>query len=141
MKDIAIELSRRTQCNIETIRYYERIGLIPKARREDGGRFRRFDGDDIARLKFIRRARQLGFTLGDVRGLLRWASADSEHARGEARNLALAHVADIRMKIIDLQAMETVLTHAIREFEAGRLTRCPLIGVLSGDATEDRNPD
>lgn len=140
MKTIAIgELSR--QCNIETIRYYERIGLIPKARREDGGRFRRFDGDDIARLKFIRRARQLGFTLDDVRGLLRWASADSEHGRAEARSLALAHVADIRRKIVDLQAMETVLTDAICACEGGRHTRCPLIEVLSGDGTEDHAPD
>jgi MerR family mercuric resistance operon transcriptional regulator len=51
--EIAIgELSRRTKCNIETIRYYERIGLLPKARRESGGRFRRYDADDIARLRF-----------------------------------------------------------------------------------------
>ena len=69
--DIAIgELSRRTGSNIETIRYYERIGLLPKARREKGGRFRRYDSDDIARLRFIRRARQLGFTVGDVRGAM-----------------------------------------------------------------------
>ena len=64
------ELSRRTGCKIETVRYYERIGLLPKARREGGGRFRRYDGDDVARLRFIRRARQLGFTLDEVRGLL-----------------------------------------------------------------------
>jgi MerR family mercuric resistance operon transcriptional regulator len=51
------ELSRRTECNIETIRYYERIGLLPKPHRP-GGRFRRYDVDDIARLRFIRRARQ-----------------------------------------------------------------------------------
>ena len=51
--DIAIgELSRRTQCNIETIRYYERVGLLPKACREKGGRFRRYDSD-VARLRFI----------------------------------------------------------------------------------------
>jgi MerR family mercuric resistance operon transcriptional regulator len=75
-RDIAIgELSRRTQCNIETIRYYERAGLLPKARREKGGRFRRYDADDIARLRFIRRSRQLGFTLDEVRALLRLAAA------------------------------------------------------------------
>ena len=49
VKEIAIgELSRRTECNIETIRYYERIGLLPKAHRESGGRFRRYDSDDVA---------------------------------------------------------------------------------------------
>jgi MerR family mercuric resistance operon transcriptional regulator len=134
-RDIAIgELSRRTECNIETIRYYERIGLLPRARREVGGRFRRYDSDDIARLRFIRRARQLGFTLDDVRGLLRLAAPHGEHARAEARNLTAAHVADIRTKIADLQAMERVLTEALCECEAGRDTWCPLIEVLSGDA-------
>src|SRR6516162_11718573 len=131
--DIAVgELSRRTGCNIETIRYYERIGLLPKPRREIGGRFRRYDGDDIDRLRFIRRARQLGFTLDEVRGLLRLAAADAEDVRPEARALVAGHIADIRAKIADLQAMERVLTDAMCECEAGRDTRCPLIDVLSG---------
>lgn len=130
--DIAIgELSRRTQCNIETIRYYERIGLLPQPRRESGGRYRRYDGDDIARLRFIRRARQLGFTLDEVRGLLRLAAADGEEARAEARSLAATHVAGIRAKVADLQAMETVLTDAICECDTGQQPRCPLIEVLS----------
>lgn len=130
--EIAIgELSRRTQCNIETIRYYERIGLLPQARRKGGGRFRRYDGDDISRLRFIRRARQLGFTLGEIRGLLRLAAADGEDACAEARSVAADHVADIRAKIADLRAIETVLADAIDECERGRQTRCPLIEVLS----------
>ena len=133
--EIAIgELSRRTGCSIETIRYYERISLLPKPRRERGGRFRRYDSDDIARLRFIRRARQLGFTLDEVRGLLRLAAAEGEDVRSEARTLVAAHVADIRAKVADLQAMERVLTEALCECEAGRDTRCPLIEVLSGDA-------
>ena len=131
--EIAIgELSRRTECNIETIRYYERIGLLPTPRRETGGRFRRYDGDDMARLRFIRRARQLGFALDEVRGLLRLAAANAEDVRPEARALVAGHVADIRAKIADLQAMGRVLTDAMCECEAGRDTRCPLIDVLSG---------
>ena len=130
--DIAIgELSRRTQCNIETIRYYERIGLLPKARREKGGRFRRYDGDDVARLRFIRRSRQLGFTLDEVRALLRLAAGDGEKARAGVRSLAAAHVAEIRAKIADLQAMERVLMQAICECGSGNLPKCPLIEVLS----------
>ena len=67
--EIAIgELSRRTDCNIETIRYYERIGLLPRAERQ-GGRFRRYGADDVGRLRFVRRARQLGFSLDEVRTL------------------------------------------------------------------------
>jgi MerR family mercuric resistance operon transcriptional regulator len=124
-------LSRRTGCNIETIRYYERIGLLPKARREKGGRFRRYDRDDVARLSFIRRARQLGFTLDEVRALLRLAAGDGADVRTEARSLAAAHVANIRAKIADLQAMVRVLTEAICECDAGQRPRCPLIEVLS----------
>ena len=130
--DIAVgEFSRRTGCNIETIRYYERIGLLPKPRREKGGRFRRYDRDDVARLRFIRGARQLGFTLDEVRGLLRLARGDGEEVRMEARGIAAAHVAGIRAKIADLQAMERVLTDAICECDGGQRPRCPLIEVLS----------
>ena len=130
--DIAVgEFSRRTGCNIETIRYYEQIGLLPKPRREKGGRFRRYDRDDVARLRFIRRARQLGFTLDEVRALLRVALGDGEDVRTEARGIAAAHVAGIRAKIADLQAMERVLTDAICECDGGQRPRCPLIEVLS----------
>jgi MerR family mercuric resistance operon transcriptional regulator len=100
-------LSRQTGCNIETIRYYERIGLLPRARR--AGRCRRYDADDVARLRFVRRARQLGFTLDDVRALMRLANTDGDQACAEARKLAATHVAEIRAKIADLEAMDRVL--------------------------------
>jgi len=133
--EIAIgELSRRTQCNVETIRYYERIGLLPRPRRQ--GKFRRYDRDDVARLKFIRRSRQLGFTLNEVRGLLLLAATDGERARAKVRSIAAAHVAEIRNKIADLQAMARVLTDAICECEAARLPKCPLIEVLSADRAD-----
>src|SRR5215813_9614254 len=135
--EIAIgELSRRTECNIETIRYYERIGLLPPPRRP-GGRFRRYDADDVARLRFIRRARQLGFTIDDVRAFMRLAGSKGEQARTEARTLAAAHIEEIRAKVADLQAIDQVLSEAICECEAGQRP-CPLIEVLSrGARTED----
>src|ERR1700739_2452712 len=71
MADAAIpigELSRRTGCNIETIRYYERIGLMPEPPRR--GRYRSYGPEDVGRLGFVRRARELGFTLDEVRALL-----------------------------------------------------------------------
>jgi MerR family mercuric resistance operon transcriptional regulator len=129
--EIAIgELSRRTQCNIETIRYYERIGLLPKPRRF-GGRYRRYDSEDVGRLRFIRRARELGFTLDEVRELMRLAATKRNDVRSEVRSLVRTHVADIQSKIADLQAMERVLSEAICECETGRQPYCPLIEVLS----------
>jgi MerR family mercuric resistance operon transcriptional regulator len=136
LSDISIgELSRRSECNVETIRYYERIGLLPKPRRS-GGRFRRYDADDVSRLRFIRRARQLGFALEDVRELLRLTAVRGEAPRPEARQLAAAHVAEVRAKIADLQAMERILTGAVCECDAGRGPACPVIEVLSGSETE-----
>jgi MerR family mercuric resistance operon transcriptional regulator len=129
------ELSRLTGCNIETIRYYERIGLLPQPDRP-GGRFRRYDADDARRLRFIRRGRQLGFTLDEVRALMRLANADGSHVRVEARRVAATHLMNIRAKIADLQAMERVLSDAICRCEAEQQPRCPLIEVLSRDIDE-----
>jgi MerR family transcriptional regulator, mercuric resistance operon regulatory protein len=126
------ELSQRTACNVETIRYYERIGLLPKPARS-GGRFRRYGLPDVARLRFIRRARQLGFALGEVRQLLRLAAGEGEDVCAETRSLATVHVAEIRAKIADLQAMERVLADAIRDCEAGGRPACPLLEVLAAD--------
>jgi MerR family mercuric resistance operon transcriptional regulator len=128
--DITIgNLSRQTECNIETIRYYERIGLLPRARR--AGRYRRYNADDVARLRFVRRARQLGFTLNDVRALLRLASVDGDQVCAEARRLAATHVAEIRAKIDDLEAMDRVLSGMICECETGQQPGCPIIEALS----------
>jgi MerR family mercuric resistance operon transcriptional regulator len=126
------ELARRTQCNIETIRYYERIGLLPQPRR-GAGRYRRYDADDVGRLKFIRRARQLGFTLDEVRTLMALAATKSGDVRSEARRLAAAQLGQVRAKIADLQAMERTLVEAIRACEAGEQPNCPLIAALSGE--------
>ena len=129
--EIAIgELSHRTQCNIETIRYYERIGLLPKPRRA-GGRYRRYDDEDVARLRFIRRARQLGFTLDDIRAFMKLARTDGREVCSKARDLTRTHLAYIRAKIADLRAMERVLSNALCECESGQQVGCPIIEVLS----------
>jgi MerR family mercuric resistance operon transcriptional regulator len=117
---------------IETIRYYERIGLLPKPRRT-GGRYRRYDDQDIARLRFIRRARQLGFTIDDIRALMRLARAGGREVRSKAQDLTRAHIVDIRAKIADLRAMERVLSNALCECESGQQVGCPIIEVLSRD--------
>jgi MerR family transcriptional regulator, mercuric resistance operon regulatory protein len=107
-----------------------RIGLLPKPRRQ-GGRFRRYGADDVAKLRFIRRTRQLGFRREDVRSLVRLAAVPAEPLRAEARQLAAAHVAEVRAKIADLQAMERILTGAICDCDAGRGPACPIIEALS----------
>jgi len=126
------ELSRRAGCKIETIRYYERIGLLPTPTRR--GRYRQYGTEDVGRLTFVRRARELGFTLDEVRALLGLA-AGGQGACAEVREIAAAHLAEVRAKVADLRAMERVLADAVRRCDAGEVPGCPLIGVLaSGSA-------
>jgi MerR family mercuric resistance operon transcriptional regulator len=114
------ELARQTSCNIETIRYYERSGLLPLPERQ--GRFRRYTSIDVRRVTFVRRARGLGFSLDEVRALLALSATDS--------NISAKHLADVRARITDLKAMERVLAAAIRHCSAGERPGCPLIEAL-----------
>ena len=124
------ELSRRTGGNPETIRYYERIGILPRPARSVA-RYRLYDSDDVRRLIFVRRARELGFTLEEVRALLAVSADLAEETCAEVRRLAAGHLDEIRAKIADLRAMERVLADAVRRCDAGESTRCPLIEALS----------
>ncbi len=121
------ELSRRTGCNIETIRYYERIGLMPAPPRH--GRYRSYGGEDVGRLGFVRRARELGFTLDEVRALLGLAGG-GQGSCAEVRTLAASHLADVRARIADLRRMERVLADSVRACDAGQDPGCPLIQTL-----------
>ncbi len=121
------ELSRRTGCNIETVRYYERIGIIPAPPRR--GRYRSYGPEDVARLGFVRRARELGFTLDEVRALLGLAGG-GEASCAEVRDLAASHLKDVRARIADLRRMERVLTASVRACDAGQELGCPLIHTL-----------
>lgn len=122
------ELSRRTGCNIETIRYYERAGLLPKPARSGGGH-RMYGTAHVMRLSFVRRARELGFTLDEVRALLRLVD-ERDRPCAEARDLAARHLEDVRAKIADLRHMEAALDETIARCADGRAPECPLIEML-----------
>jgi MerR family mercuric resistance operon transcriptional regulator len=121
------ELSRLTGCNIETIRYYERIGILPVPFRR--GRYRAYDSADVRRLSFVRRARELGFPIDAVRALL--ALADGGPAScSQARELADTHLGDVRAKIADLRRMEQVLSDTVSACNADDNALCPLLETL-----------
>lgn len=122
------ELSRRSGCNIETIRYYERIGLIPKAARR--GRYRSYGATDVDGLRFIRRARELGFALEEIRTLLGLASV-GQLGCAEARAIAASHLTSVRTRLSDLRRMERVLVQAVHACDRGDHAGCPLIDTLS----------
>jgi MerR family mercuric resistance operon transcriptional regulator len=122
------KLSERTGCHIETIRYYERIGLLPNPPRTEGGH-RMYGPDHLKRLTFIRRTRDLGFSLEDVRGWLRLVDGGA-YSCAEVRTMTLDHVAEIRRKIADLRKMESVLEDMAAECEGGDVPDCPIIEAL-----------
>ncbi len=121
-------LSKGTGCKIETIRYYERIGLLPEPPRSQGGH-RLYEEAHLKRLTFIRRSRELGFTLQEVRGLLRLVDG-GEYSCAEVKALTLDHVAELRRKLADLRKVKRVLEEMAAECDGGEVPECPIIDAL-----------
>ncbi len=121
-------LSKDTGTNVETIRYYERVGLLPVPARSIGG-YRLYGDSQLKRLNFVRRARSLGFSIMQVRTLLRLAD-ERKRPCAEVRKVAEAHLTDVRAKIADLRRMEGVLRATLRQCAIGRRALCPMIDAL-----------
>lgn len=124
------ELSKRTGCNIETIRYYERVGLLAAPVRS-AGRYRIYNAADIRKVTFIRRARELGFGLDEIRTLLALSVNAAQGPSADVRELATRHLTEVRAKITDLRAMERILADAVQHCAIGDLPGCPIIDVIS----------
>lgn len=127
------ELSRQSGVNIETIRYYEKIGIMPAPARSAGG-YRLYRAEHLKRLSFVRRGRKLGFSLDELRGLLRLVDGHS-YTCEEVRALTLDHVATVRRKIADLRRIERVMADMAAQCTGARIPKCPVI-----DAMFDRRP-
>jgi MerR family mercuric resistance operon transcriptional regulator len=123
--------SRLSGVNIETIRYYEKRGLLPPPPRA-AGRRRHFDEALIGRLIFIRRGRELGFSLDDIRNLL--AAADRRLTCNQVHKLATRHVAQIRERTRVLRRIAQVLTATANKCQRGNRPECPIIDVVRGTA-------
>jgi MerR family mercuric resistance operon transcriptional regulator len=122
------ELARLTGCNIETIRYYERIDVLPAPVRR--GRYRRYCPGDVRRLAFVRRARELGFPIEAIRTLLTLAEGGAQSCQ-YAHDLAQKHLAEVRAKLADLERMSGVLDAAVQACERGDNSGCPLLETLA----------
>jgi MerR family mercuric resistance operon transcriptional regulator len=121
-------LSNRSGCNIETIRYYERIGLLPRAPRSEGGH-RHYGEADVRRLGFIRRSRELGFTLDQIRTLLKLVDG-GRHTCAQVRRITEHHADEVRRKIADLRTIERVLGEMAAQCDGGTVPECPVIDAL-----------
>ncbi len=122
------ELSRLTSVNIETIRYYEKIKMLPRPPRTEGGH-RVYRSKETRVLAFIRRGRELGFTLDEVRALLNLA-APGKASCAEVRKIAKHHLNDIRAKMNDLVKLERLLAKTVARCSGNAVPDCPVLDIL-----------
>jgi len=122
------QLSERTNCKIETIRYYERIGLLPEPARSEGG-YRLYEDSHLKRLSFIRRSRELGFTIEEIRGLLNLVDG-GDFTCSDVKTITMEHVDTIRQKIADLKKLEKTLSSIASQCAGDATPECPIIDTL-----------
>lgn len=122
------QLSRLTGVNIETIRYYEKVKVLPKPSRSGSGR-RVYGPMERRILAFVRRSRELGFSLDEVRALLRLGGPEKASCR-EVRAVAAHHLDDIRAKIGDLRKLERLLAKTVAQCTGGTAPECPVLDIL-----------
>jgi MerR family mercuric resistance operon transcriptional regulator len=123
-------LSSHSGVNVETIRYYERAGLLPVPPRTEGGR-RSYGEDHVQRLTFIRRSRGLGFSLDEVRLLIRLHDQRVRMCCSEAKQLTVQHLTNVRAKIASLRKLERVLSQMVACCRPGQQVPCPILAALT----------
>lgn len=123
------ELARESGCKPETVRYYERIGLLPSASRNEGNQ-RRYDTAAIRRLTFIRHARDFGFSVEAVRELLHMADCPTMRCE-EVDMLAKRHLAEVEARLARLTAVRDELQRMVNQCAGGSIGQCHIIDVLS----------
>ena len=127
-------VARMAGVNTETLRYYERRKLLPEPPRSESG-YRNFPVDTVDRVRFIKRAQELGFSLKEIQQLLALADGD-ESGCGDVLTFATTKSADLEAKIRDLKRMHRTLTELMRKCSGkGSIDACPIIESLTGPST------
>ena len=119
----------RTGCNLETVRYYEKINLLPEPPRRANG-YRAYNDAHVQRLRFILRARELGFGIEEIRGLLELVDTRRQTC-AEVRQRTEQHLADVRGKIADLLRIERVLAQTAELCSGEDVPDCPILDALA----------
>ncbi|MFN3500821.1 MAG: MerR family transcriptional regulator [Allorhizobium sp.] len=127
------QLARKTGCNLETIRYYETVGLLPDPPRSANG-YRVYSPELVRRLQFILRARDLGYTMEEIRSLLSLTDTGAQTC-GEIMVRTQSHLEDVRRRIADLQKIEMSLAIILDKCTGGDVPECPVL-----DALQDTMP-
>ncbi len=122
-------------CHIETIRYYERLGLLPRPMRTSSG-YRTYRPEEVDRLRFIARGRELGFSLDEIRSLLTLADDPTLSCR-DVDQLARYHLADIQARVRELRRIALELERTIASCAGGKRGRCAILGALNRHPSRD----
>ena len=125
-------VAKATGCKVQTIRYYEQIGLLPKPFRSEGNQ-RLYGKTDVDRLMFIRHARDLGFNLQAIRDLLSLSEAPEQSCEA-ADEIAQFQLKEIEHRILRLQALKIEMERMIQQCKGGNIADCRIIEVLSNHA-------
>jgi Cu(I)-responsive transcriptional regulator len=130
------EAAEASGVSAKMIRHYEAVGLLPAAARRESG-YRDYGEEEVHTLRFIRRARDLGFSLSEIAGLLAlWG--DRNRASAEVKRLALAHVETLEAKARDLSAMAATLRHLAAHCHGDARPDCPILEELAGTNPEEK---
>jgi Cu(I)-responsive transcriptional regulator len=130
------EAAANSGVTAKMIRYYESLGLLPEAKRTNAG-YRLYDASDVHRLRFIRRARDLGFSIDEIRRLLAlWH--DRRRASADVRRVAERHIAELDRKIDELQGMRRTLETLVHHCHGDERPECPILEDLEGASTVAR---
>ena len=122
------QLAKAAGVNLETVRYYERIGLIAKPARTSSGQ-RSYSSEDARHLAFVRRARELGFSIDDIRALLKLATPGKQSC-AEVHSIANAHLTNVQTKLADLARLEKILSATIEKCRDDVSPACPVLEML-----------
>jgi len=126
------ELSKLTGCNIETIRFYENKALLPEPKRSEKG-YRLYNGNDVKRLKFILRCRELGFTLLEIQELLGLVDGRN-YSCADISAVTEVHIEGIQQKLKDLKNILKTLQNMAKKCNAGTSEDCPILDALFSEA-------
>jgi MerR family mercuric resistance operon transcriptional regulator len=122
------DVARMTGCNLETIRYYEKIGLLLEPPR-NAASYRIYDDSHVRRLRFILRGRELGFSIEDIRGLLDLVDGGTQTC-SEVKIVTEHHLSDVRTKIADLRRIEVFLAQTAAKCSGAEVPECPVLEAL-----------
>lgn len=123
------DLAKATGCNLETIRYYEKVGVMPDPPRTAAG-YRVYEASHVSRLRFIMRARDLGFTIEEIRGLLDLVDGGTQTC-AEVKDRTERHLASVRAKIADLRRIEKALATTASLCSGEDVPECPVLDTLA----------